>query len=798
MEYVPGRTLAAVLENKGRLSSEETLRVADQTAAALGAAHDVGIIHRDVKPSNILIDDHGRVKVTDFGIAVAAGQGDLTDQGHLVGTARYMSPEHAHGEDLDGRSDLYSLGIVMYEMLTGAVPFDDEDSPLAVLEKHVSDAVPPMEGVPPMTAALVMKCLEKRRVDRPRTAMDFRKALREAASELDWQGPALPPLEPAEEGFAPDPSFRYDRAGVVRSITDTVTFALAERLRQGPALRGRIGRRLLERMARRLRLRRDSYKLKRLEVLELRENLVRAEAQLEEAKRDCDVAHAKYEDADAELHEWQMSGSLSLERGKKFTKEAAAVHEKKLWQQLTSYKLQWQNLQDSVRDWYANVDRTRRDYEAAVRDLELLRLRRDRVAEETGVARLNRIGLILVLALLVGAVGFGVLDWIVSRQTLRKTETPLVYGQFLPTGTMLVPRDEHAAALLDNESVLVAGGIDANHRALDSAEIYRRKAREFTATGSLCEARFNHTMTTLADGRGVLVVGGEQEYHDPDALASVEKFVKDRFEVVSRLNVARTRHQSVLLPDGRVLVTGGNDERSQALSSAEVFVPATNSFRTVGRMKTARKDHVATVLKDGRVVVTGGSRAKDQPLDGVEVYDPITERFEEVCRLREARYEHTATALDSRRILVIGGRRGQESSETLDSVELVDIERGTSEIVAHLWMPRKMHSAVLLPGTRPPTILIVGGAVGESGRRNACELFAPGWGETTLTDGLSYDRANHTATLMGDGSILFAGGYGQNTLQPLPMAELYVKVPASLKPLLAPKSGDNQTAAGRE
>jgi hypothetical protein len=632
-------------------------------------------------------------------------------------------------------------------------------------------------------------------VDRPRNARAFRRTLREAVAEVDWQGPSLPPLEPTETGFEPDYSFRYDRAGVVRSLTDSVSLTLAEHLKQGKGTRGRLARRLREYLSRRVRRHHDSCKMKRLEVMQFEENLQRAEQQLEQAKQECDRAHEKYEAADGELHDWQMEGSLKLEHGNRLSKESAAAQERKLWQQATAYKLQWQNLQDRVRDWYQNVERARRDYEAAVKDVEILRLRRRREARSSGVATMNRVRVLFAFLVVAGAVTFVCLDrWVFEPPVPPTPPVSMVYGEFITTGIMQAARDEHAAALLPSGNVLVAGGIDMNRSALDSAEVFDVHTRKFLPTGKLQEARFNHTMTALPLSRGVLVVGGEQQYGRPDALQSAELYSESEglFVLASRLKVPRSRHAATLLTDGKVLVSGGSDASAETLNSAELFESSTNSFRLVGRMNTARKDHASTLLADGRVLIVGGSQAAYRPVADVEIYDPKTERFEAVCLLKEARYEHTSTAIDAGRVLVIGGRQGQSDSDALDSIELVDVAKKSSTIVGKLRFPRRVHAAVLLDEGDPKCVLIAGGGVGAPGVTNLCELFAPGWSETRNDGRLNHDRNNQTATLLADGSILLTGGHGRNTGHPLAVAELYVKVPAPPKspPMTRPSAGN--------
>jgi predicted Ser/Thr protein kinase len=140
MKYLRGQSLGAVLRERGKLEVHEIRRILLETAAALGYAARQNVVHRDVKPDNILLDHEGRCVVTDFGIAKGPG-GNVTAPGTSLGTPRYMSPEHAQGTPLDGRSDMYSLGVVAYQCLTGVTPFNADD-PFAILYKHINEAIP--------------------------------------------------------------------------------------------------------------------------------------------------------------------------------------------------------------------------------------------------------------------------------------------------------------------------------------------------------------------------------------------------------------------------------------------------------------------------------------------------------------------------------------------------------------------------------------------------------------------------------------------------------------------------------
>ncbi|MEM7096555.1 MAG: Stk1 family PASTA domain-containing Ser/Thr kinase [Actinomycetota bacterium] len=176
MEYVEGQSLAQILRRDKILSAEQVTRVALDVSQALGFAHEGGVVHRDVKPGNVLVSPKGEMKVADFGIATALtanADANLTQTGAVMGTATYFSPEQAQGHKVDRRSDLYSLGVVMYEMLTGTPPFTGE-TPVSIAYKHVQEPVIPVSErgveIPRALSAITMKLLSKNADNRYPTA----------------------------------------------------------------------------------------------------------------------------------------------------------------------------------------------------------------------------------------------------------------------------------------------------------------------------------------------------------------------------------------------------------------------------------------------------------------------------------------------------------------------------------------------------------------------------------------------------------------------------------------------------
>ena len=208
MEYVEGQTLKEYIQERGKLSVDEAIKFAVAIAEGLEHAHAMGIVHCDIKPHNMLITKSGRLKVTDFGIARAMNsQNTMMYTNSVMGSAHYLSPEQASGKAIDGSTDIYSLGVVLYEMLTGRVPYE-ADTPIAVALKHVKDKlIPPTRynpSIPPLLESVVMKALQKKPADRYRSVSEMIGDLRMSGGfagfgtsrmrQFDFATQVLPPV----------------------------------------------------------------------------------------------------------------------------------------------------------------------------------------------------------------------------------------------------------------------------------------------------------------------------------------------------------------------------------------------------------------------------------------------------------------------------------------------------------------------------------------------------------------------------------------------------------------------------
>jgi serine/threonine-protein kinase len=225
MEFLEGGDLRKKIKQDKRLDCTEAIVIMSQACAALNAAHEKGIIHRDLKPDNIWLlestNPYAQVKVLDFGIAklkAAPEASNLTQKGMIVGTPYYMSPEHCRSEELDPRSDIYSLGIILYEMLAGKVPFEGT-SPLQVMYKHNSERPRPLSqirpDIPPQIEKVVMRALEKRKEDRQSSALELAAELERALYEsgLGAQAPGWKPGATTQEYTADRQMGEVDQTG---------------------------------------------------------------------------------------------------------------------------------------------------------------------------------------------------------------------------------------------------------------------------------------------------------------------------------------------------------------------------------------------------------------------------------------------------------------------------------------------------------------------------------------------------------------------------------------------------------
>ncbi len=184
MEYVPGENLKSLIRRIGHLSKVKAISIARQVCEGLTEAHRLGVVHRDLKPQNIMVDSEGNARIMDFGIARSVRTKSITETGMIIGTPEYMSPEQIEGTGIDHQSDLYSLGVILFEMLTGRVPFRG-DTPLSVILKHKTEPPPDPrkfdEQIPVAISRLILKCMEKDKNKRYRTA----KALLEELVEIE-------------------------------------------------------------------------------------------------------------------------------------------------------------------------------------------------------------------------------------------------------------------------------------------------------------------------------------------------------------------------------------------------------------------------------------------------------------------------------------------------------------------------------------------------------------------------------------------------------------------------------------
>jgi len=199
MEYVLGQNLKGLIRQTGKLAISTVISIAKQICEGLSEAHKLGVVHRDIKPNNIMIDKGGNARIMDFGIARSLETKGITGAGVMIGTPEYMSPEQVEGKEVDQRSDIYSLGVILYEMVTGKLPFEG-DTPLSIAMKHKSEPPPnPKElnvQIPEDLSNLILSCMEKDKEKRYQTAEELLSELTKIEKGIPSTEKILPRKRP--------------------------------------------------------------------------------------------------------------------------------------------------------------------------------------------------------------------------------------------------------------------------------------------------------------------------------------------------------------------------------------------------------------------------------------------------------------------------------------------------------------------------------------------------------------------------------------------------------------------------
>jgi serine/threonine protein kinase len=331
MEYVPGRSLSEMIETEGRLEVEEAIGIAADMADALYAVHRRGLIHRDVKSSNILLDAEGQAKLSDFGVSIVS-QPAKAARGEVMGTAAYIAPERVLGEEATVQSDIYSLGVVLYEMLAGRLPFL-ADTPQALAQLHLHQVPTPVETfnyqVTPEVSRILKQAMAKRKVERYATAGELRRDLERALFNLKL----------TLEGRMPPPRRKEN---LLTRTTTNLSLYLLERVRTETGLRGRL-RRLLESYLNEAVARAaDWQNIQRLSLLKSEASLRRAERELAEVDDMRQELYDKYQEAEAQAEDWRSETREAVERFDEAAADEAAEKERYYNELAETCRTEWE------------------------------------------------------------------------------------------------------------------------------------------------------------------------------------------------------------------------------------------------------------------------------------------------------------------------------------------------------------------------------------------------------------------------------------------------------------------------
>jgi hypothetical protein len=576
LEYVDGPSLHDAQAQHGAYTWPEARALLVQIAQGLADAHTAGVIHRDVKPSNVLIGADGVAKLTDFGIARGLDLTRMTATSTMLGTPAYLAPEGP----VDTRSDLYSLGIIGFELLAGSPPFVGSTFQQIILA-HVRTP-PDLEKLPPEARPVLGWLLAKGAEDRPQNAQELLAVLR---GRLMLAGMAVPgashgtprPTAPTAPKQAPPPvrpapAARPRAAPSVRTASSPRPvvwrpreFVKAGRMKERRAWHAAT---LLSDGAVLISGGRNAWDRDQVcwaEIFDPATGDVFRVCKLIEPRSD----HTATLLSDGRVLVLGGAGSDS-------SLASAEVYDPKLGA-------------------FAPAGRMRFSREA-----------------HTATPLLD--GRVLIVG------GYdSTLEESLSAIEIFDPKT----SRFSMAGGLAISRWDHAATLLADGRVLISGGSTMGDIA-EQSELYDPETDSVAYGGRLTDPRRGHATTLLPDGR-VLIAGGIREPHgDGDRtrpLSSAEVYIPDtgRFVAANPMKAPRYGHTATMLPEGLVLITGGFGSTG-AVATTELFDPASGSFAPGASMSVAREGHTATLLDDGRVLISGGNDARDTTSALLELY----------------------------------------------------------------------------------------------------------------------------------------------------------------------------------
>jgi N-acetylneuraminic acid mutarotase len=627
MPLISGGTLKDRLREMGGRPwpAVNVLNLSTQVLAALQYAHQHGFVHRDVKPSNILLEGP-RAYLADFGIAKAMHESAATEVqtmtgSAVIGTPTYMAPEQALGQPVDGRADIYSFGIVVYELLTGKVPYTGT-TPLEVAYMHIQSSLPPPRQLNPALSAATERVLIKSLSRDPRaryaSAADF-------ATELDR---ALTDQSPRTREF------------------DTAATVVVARPRPGapqdvqPARRDAAPRAKVEPPT--VAARAAVATTRRRSVLTRRKLLVGvAVAAAGTAVAGGVLVYTRASTASRPPAPPNMQAPRSL-----FTMTSLADGEA-----LAVGGLQPPNTFLASAERFDPVSNAWSN------------------AGQMAVSRDGHTATLLPGGQVVIAGGqTGTTSSSFSAQAEQYDPTANTWS---PLASMNRARLLHSAALLNDGHVLVIGGFSGTEY-LQKVERYDPSANRWMVARDTAAPRVAAASVLLHNGE-VLVAGG---FSGSAYLASAERYnpATDQWAPAGQMTAPRAWHTATLLQDGRALVIGGyvvGDQRiTTFFSSAEVYDPETNQWQLAGSMSAARTAHTATLMPDGQVLVAGGQNAA--PLDSAELFDPATVTWTLVNPMPVARTQHQAVLLTSGDLLLAGGQTTPDNAASSATAERYD------------------------------------------------------------------------------------------------------------------------------